>query len=787
MKQTNETVEYFGPLLTDFSKIKREAVRRRKTHDERTVASEQIPELEAEGWEIDKRLKRAIRMKRLKSIDERLENRFWMLLAKLGYPEINDGRKFSIVIERKGAEPIRKQVDVFAQDDETVVVAECKASAKFTKRSLQKDIEEFANLKGPISDAVRKHYGDAKKHKIIWLFVTENIIWSAPDKQRALGENVRIITERELRYYAQVADHLGRAARYQFLAEFLKEQKIPELSGKSVPAIRGKLGGKAFFCFVTTPRDLLKISFVNHRSLNDPEGAPTYQRLVSRTRMREIGEFLKAGGYFPNNLLVNFTRPVKFERSAQDDASGIQFGKLYLPDRYRSAWIIDGQHRLYGFAPIDDKYLGQNIIVVAFEGLPKEEEANLFVTINHEQKSVPKHLLDDLEGELKWGSDVPRERIGSISARLITVLNNDLGEPFYNRIVQAGMPTTAKANLNIPALKDAIRRSGLVGKVILNGNVYEHGPLCGSTDNETLDRARSALNDFFALIRNANVGEWESGRDGYVCTNVAIQAYVKLFSSLIKYWETNTASDAKEMEVEEIIMGIDEYIRPIREFLEVSTALELKTEFQVPFGSGGPPEYYFRLCKFIKAKYSDFQPEGMEDWEAEQSEDRIKEADTRLKEIVSEMRNYIFDVLRAIHGDKNNAYWERGITDRGVKEAAYGRSLEYDIDDRLPLEAYLEVVEMKKVVENKTNWPLFKPVFNIPEEGEKGQAKNLKWMIRVNELRRIAAHPARDRKYKVEDFEYIDFIYGSLLSKIKNAQANPVLDVSASAESDDDD
>ena len=39
-------------------------------------------------------------------------------------------------------------------------------------------------------------------------------------------------------------------------------------------------------------------------------------------------------------------------------------------------------------------------MVVAFERLDKPEEANLFVTINHEQKSVPKTLLDDLEGEL---------------------------------------------------------------------------------------------------------------------------------------------------------------------------------------------------------------------------------------------------------------------------------------------------------------------------------------------------------------------------------------------------
>jgi Holliday junction resolvase len=199
MNLENGNVELFGPLLTEVSKIKREAVRRRKEFDEQGINAEEIPEYEAAGWQVDRRLKRSIRVKRPKPIDERLENKFWMLLARLGYPEINGGRKFTIVIDRKGAEPLRKQVDVFAKDDETVIVAECKASASFARRSLQKDLEELANLKKFIAAAIHKHYGDDRKLKIIWLFVTENIIWSTPDKQRALGEHIRIITEKELR------------------------------------------------------------------------------------------------------------------------------------------------------------------------------------------------------------------------------------------------------------------------------------------------------------------------------------------------------------------------------------------------------------------------------------------------------------------------------------------------------------------------------------------------------------------------------------------------------------
>jgi DGQHR domain-containing protein len=492
--------------------------------------------------------------------------------------------------------------------------------------------------------------------------------------------------------------------------------------------------------------------------------------------MRDIGDFIKAGGYFPNNLIINFTRCVRFDKVAQHDNTGVIFGQLYMPDRYRSAWIIDGQHRLYGFSPIDDKYLDQNIIVVAFEMLPKAEEANLFVTINHEQKSVPKHLLDDLEGELKWGSAVPSERIGAIGARLINCLNTDIGDPFYNRITQQGMPSTNKTCLTIPALKEALRRSGLLGRALLNNTNYDLGAFCGRNDSDTLDRARSALNQYFGQVRNANLSEWESGRDGYLCTNVAVQAYIMLLGALVKYWEANTAADAREMDVEDMMLEIEEYLKPVLDFLESSNAAQIKTAFQVPFGSGGPPEYYYRLCKMIKEKYSDFQPEGMEQWEEEQSEERIQDADAKLKIIVSDIRKYIFDIFRVIHGEVRDAYWDKGVTDKALKADAYKRSLDYEVEERLPLETYLEVVEMKKIIENKQNWSLFKKVFNIPEPGEKGLAKNLKWMEHINELRRIPAHPAQERHYKVEDFQYIDFIHCELMTRLKEAEKNPVLD-----------
>jgi DGQHR domain-containing protein len=489
--------------------------------------------------------------------------------------------------------------------------------------------------------------------------------------------------------------------------------------------------------------------------------------------LRNIGAFIKAGGYFPNNLLINFTRAVRFDKISCDETADITYGQLYLPDRYRSAWIIDGQHRLYGFSPIKDVFLDQNIIVVAFENLPTAEEADLFVTINHEQKSVPKHLLDDLEGELKWGSDVPSERVGAIASRLINCLNADVGEPFYNRITQQGISSTNKTCLTIPALKDALRRSGLLGRSLLNNASYELGPLCGRTDIETLDRSRSALNQYFSLVRNANLTQWENGRAGFLCTNVAVQAYIILLGEVIKYWEVNTASDSRQMNVEDIICEIEEYLSPVVEFLKHADDAGMMTAFHVPFGSGGPPQYNYRLCSLIKGAYSDFEPEGMRKWETEQSEDKIKTADQQIHDLIVHIGKYIFTVFRQMYGEDRGAYWDKGVPDNSIKAEAYKLSLDDEIEVRLPLEDYLYVIDLKRIVEHKQNWPLFKAVFNIPEPGEKGRAKNLKWMECINELRRISAHPSETRHYKVEDFEYIEFIYTEFFRRLQEAQQNP--------------
>jgi DNA sulfur modification protein DndB len=758
-----ESQSPLSPLTDGETELRKEFRKRNTIWELETIKLIEEEEYLSKGWEKHKLLKNGIKVRKLRELDQRLENKWWVLLCKMGYKEMNLGRQFRILLKRRGGVEGSKQIDVFARDEETVIVTECKACERLRSRSLQKDIEEFGSLKGDLSTTIKKFYGRDFKPKILWFFVTENIIWSQEDVDRAAANSIKRVTELELPYYTQLVEHLGKAARFQFLAEFLKDSKIPQMEGHKVPATRGKVGGQVFYSFVTTPRHLLRIAFVNHRTLDDPEGHPTYQRLIQKSRLKDIGDFIQAGGYFPNNLLINFTKTPQFDILQKDLVTDVHYGSLFLPQTYKSAWVIDGQHRLYGYANLPEKYLDEKLMVLAFQGMDKKSEAELFVTINHEQKSVSKTLLDDLEGQLKWGSEDPGERIGALAARVVQQVGRDLGSPFYNRVAAEGIQTNDKACLTLPQIKHALKRSGLLGKVV--SKTYERGALCGSTDNATLLRAQKVINGYFSGIMNADLARWDKGRSGRVCTNEGTQAFILLLGEIISYLYGNDPGRFLKLSEQQLLKDISPLIEPVCDFIKSNTP-EVETTFTVPFGGGGPREYFFRLARIVRQSAPGFTPGDYADWEVSQSKEMRETADRQIQEINSLVQKHLFRVFRKIYGEKNNAYWERGVKNPEIKSNAYRNSTAYDPDDRGPLETYLDWIAFEKIADTKENWPIFKSVLNIPPLGVKGQAKSIEWMNRINELRRVSAHASEHRNYKSDDFDFIDRIYRTLKLRI---------------------
>jgi len=766
-------------LIVEEGDLRREYARRSDSYELKKVAHSDVQALVEKGWEAAKVLKRETRVKRRKRFAAQLEDDVWCLLRRAGYMQLN-AKTLRVPFERDDGSIDRKQVDVYARDEETVLVIECKSREVRGRRSLQKDLAESKSFKGQMSAAIRAFYGEDFKPKIVWLYATRNIIWSEADIERAVEVGVKILTENELNYYDAFIKHMGPAGRFQMLAEFLEGQKIPELEGIQVPAIKGKLGGALYYAFVTTPRHLLKIGFVNHLALNHPDGRPAYQRMVKNARLKKIGEFIAAGGFFPTNILANFTDQCRFDplSNKDNDEGSIRFGMLTLPCRYKSAWIIDGQHRLFGYSFLDNSYWDQNLFVLAFERLDSRKEAELFITINHEQKSVPKSILVSLQADLKWDSENAKERLSAITSALVKSMAADVTGALGQRFVVEGVPATESQSLTIPEVAKGLERSKLVGR-FLNG-MYVPGPLSWVTDDETLKRAKKVLNGYFELIRKSNPERWEAGRSAYIATNPSIRAHLLLVAEVLADLSIRHGFEAETSKEETIVEKISHYIGPVCNFIANAPDEKVYELFSRKFGEGGVKDYFYALCELIAddAKYRDFGSAEFKQYKEEKSDSRYGTANTDVMKLSREISDYVYEKLIGVYGTerlegRDEAYWEIGIESGKAKTDAYNRQQQDPVEKRLHKFAYLDILPLRDIIKQSNNWNHFEKVFNIPMPDEsKGKKYYLQWMDHFNELRRIPAHPSKLRPYKEADYEFLEWLKSNFYSKLSTAKSN---------------
>lgn len=764
----------FDGLLSD-TVVQNSAYRRRHSSvNEQSVHPADVEEMLAKGWLVSRTGKRVVRVKQAKPHHQMLEDRAWCLLHLMRFSEISE-QAFSIKFRRATGTLGSKQIDAFACDHEVAIVVECKSRADRGRRSLQKDIGETAALQNYIRQAVYGHYSERPKPKLIWLYVTSNIIWSEPDIERARDCGIYIVTENELNYFETFLKHMGPAGRYQLLGEFLKGQRIPAMGGTKVPAIRGTLGGQKFYSFVTSPRNLLKIAFVNHQALNHPDGRPAYQRMISSSRIKEIGEFIsEKGGFFPTNILINFVDSPRFDLidNKENTDQNIKFGWLTLPSVYRSAWIIDGQHRLYGYSGLSDKFLDQSLFVLAFDKMDTFKEADLFITINHKQKSVPKGLLVALLADLRMGDADPKTALSALASAVVRRLNIDKSSPLFQRFAMPDVPPTPTQNLTISEAVNGLNRSNLLGRVVRAS--IAPAALSGGTDDETIERARQILNGYFEMIRLANPERWEAGRAAFVCVNPGIRAHLMLIPEIIAYLSYKKIIDFLTMTPEEVVAEIVVIAKPLSDYFSSATDEDIKENYARKFGEGGVKEYLYNLCELIIAEHPDFGSEEFKRYIAQKESNVIDEANRFIMAFSETLMDCVIKVLKSRHGDRRTdsgepAYWEFGVTSRRVLENAYKKQLADSTNRRKPKEAYLDIIDLKEIVETSDNWLFFEPVFNIALPAEKKGSKkyHTAWIARFAEIRNIAAHKNSLRTYTDEDLEFVDWLRSEVAPSIE--------------------
>ena len=152
----------------------------------------------------------------------------------------------------------------------------------------------------------------------------------------------------------------------------------------------------------------------------EPDKDKGYQRVLSKARVRSIGDFVDQGEWIAPAIVVSLDGAV-----FNPDTS-----TLGIPAVDNAGWVIDGQHRLAGAAKADHDI---ELVVVAFLDLDFEKQIYQFVTINRTAKGVPTSLYHDLRKHLP-PSKTPIEMAKDCASDMANELRRDESSPFFNRM-----------------------------------------------------------------------------------------------------------------------------------------------------------------------------------------------------------------------------------------------------------------------------------------------------------------------------------------------------------------
>jgi len=743
--------------------------KRRSKYVYKTVVRQDLQPFFDDGWEkIGSRSKKSFRLRKLKDIGPSFENEVWCTFKRMGFDEMNKDDKFYIPRFGTG---LTKQIDVFAKDEQCVCIVECKAAQKpHTKQSLGKDIDQLAAIRHDIELSIFSHYRDdsrkLKKLKSVWILATKNIDMSENDFERAKQARIRILDD--IQYYSDLSNHFGHSSKYQFLADMFPGIGIPGLI-EPLPALKGRMGKEVFYSFVMEPEELLKIAYIAHRGKTNEEDIDTYQRMARKSRLDRIAQYIHdKKGIFPTSIVINIetNRPLKFEHSAATIGKNAILGTLYLPNKYKTAWIIDGQHRLFAYSDLEEAKTA-TLPVIAFVNLEADRQAELFVDINGEQVKVPKSLLIDLWATLHWNSDNPSERLKALTSRLVKELNEYSRSPLRDRIINIGGRRTKTRNITLTALADEVRKRQLLGNVhSRKAKEITHGPLFMYDLDSTLDRSREIISGYLNnyINRNENLRkQWEigSGEGGYICTNSGLIALLRILYAILDHLARVEHQDIRRIKSLKLLNKIWTYQEPVCHYLG-SASPKIIHSYREKHGEGGFSACAYSLMWQIHNKYNHFDPSGLQQYIKSQDETNNPRAFSLVKEIEKEINTYCITRLREEFGDNISQWWHEGIPQKirmKAREEAEN-SREYNHPEK-----FLYLIDWLDIISK--NFALFGEIFTINAKPTDSKNKRLTWLRKINEIRNIVDHPPRGG-VSDDQLEYLAKIHDEFILRLKN-------------------
>lgn len=741
---------------------------RKKIFISQKILAKDLPDYVDEGWEKSKEFKnpKFVCVSKEKTVQEQFEDKIWILCASMGFTVLNQ-KSFYISYDFHN-DSLKEEISVVAVDDETILIIKCFASENVTEYSFAEEINSYSEKIGGIRKEVLKQY-PGRKTKFIW--ATQNYISNRRDIALLDKAGMAFFSESTIEYYSELAKHLGSCSRYQLLGNLFANQEIKNMDDR-VPAIQGKMGGYTYYSFSIEPERLLKIGYVLHRSEANQNMMPTYQRVIKKKRLQDVRGFINNGGYFPNSIIISIDtngKGLTFDQSAtRVDSTISRIGVLHIPKRYRSAYIIDGQHRLYGYS--DSMYASSNTIpVVAFVDLERTEQIKLFMDINENQKAVPKSLRVTLNADMLWESTDFGEQRQALRSKIAQMLGEESTSPLHSRVVIGESESTSDRCITVEAIQAALKKCRFFDTYGKKNTLQKAGTFDCGDNQDTCDLFYPFIEKCMLYVREACIVEWDKGdRDsGMLTINRGIQAVIRVIDDIVNMLVDKGMIMPKSQGLDDMFGLIAYYLKPLTDYINALT-LEQRKDLRGYFGGGADTRFWRAYQKAVADARPDFNPEGLEEyWQNEtkiyndETRSMLYEIETKIKLLISERLEEYFGDSWLIKGLPKAIYTRaKAEADEAIYEHVTNTGEEVEI----PIWDYVTLAECKHVILNGKNWSLFfEDTFVRPEEVNLvgGKEPKTDWILRLNSITNKLAKDSYS--VPVDEYSYVKSIHEWLM------------------------
>lgn len=490
---------------------------------------------------------------------------------------------------------------------------------------------------------------------------------------------------------------------------------------------------------------------------------PTYQRLIKKSRLKSVEDFIENdNGYFPNSIVISIdAKNCQFDHADTQVKSTISdVGILHLPKKYKSAFIIDGQHRLYGYS--NTSYKDKNTIpVVAFVNLSREEQVKLFMQINENQKAVSKDLKETLKADLLWTSERYDEQMDALTSRIAIHLGENRNSPLYGKI-SIGQD---KGDVTIQNIKLSLKRSRFLGKVTKT-KIEELGLIYNGDLDFTFDWLKEFLIKSIDYLAINVEDEWKKDKS-LILSNNGVYGIILILSDILYYLKKENIIEIKSSNINSIILELQTYLDPIINYIKNIESEEYET-LKKSYGAGGQTKFWRIFQQKVREDHKGFNPEGLDEYLHKQEKEFNDRAFSIIRDIETFFKKDFRLKLEEHYGKK---WFEKGvppkIADKAIVDAlTKNRSLD---DDEKEVEHWdcLTIIAYREIA--MKNWQsIFEKEYTKPGE-EKisgGKEEKTKWMVKLEHLRNQNVH-----SYYVteEELSFLEELNDWLIKKeIKN-------------------